>query len=144
MAAKELTRIKAPALPCGTCGQLDWNWNANMDRWECRHCATNGRPEPKKPPVMELTPADEWCHQQLVDYDVAVRLLETEKEIKDGQGKAVTLLKVARVNRAEKQLAIAAIKADAASLVQQLQRSTTKGDVYIDLPEADVKVRLQW
>lgn len=139
----KLTRIKAPTFPCGTCGTMDWNWNETMDRWECRTCVIYGRNEPEKP-VQHYTPVDEWTHQILEDYDKAFQQLEVEKNQADNQGQAVTIMKIARVKRAEKQLAIASIRADAASLVQQLQRSTTKGEVYLDIPEADLKVRLQW
>lgn len=140
----KLVRIKAPAFPCGTCGQFDWNWNDNLDKWECRHCVINGRPEPKRPEINTVTPAEAWCDQVLTEYDVAFRAMEKEKEAPDNEGKAVTIMKKARLSRAEKQLALASIRADAASLVQQLQRETTKGDIYLDLPEADVKVHLQW
>lgn len=140
----ELVRIKAPAFPCGTCGTNDWNWNENSNKWECRHCSLNGRPEPKRPEVDMISSADVWCEEMLTQYDIAFQALEKEKEIKDTEGKAITIMKKARMNRAEKQLAIASIRADAASLVQQLQRGTTKGDVYLVLPEADINVHLQW
>lgn len=139
----ELVRIAAPAIPCGTCGRYDWNWNEDLDRWECRACAIYGRPEPERPTI-GFTSADEWCHQVLKEYEDALRVLEDEKGTSDVEGKAVTIMKMARMSRAEKNLAKASIRADAAALVQQLQRSTTKGDVYLDLPEADIKVRLQW
>lgn len=91
-----------------------------------------------------ISSADVWCEEMLTQYDIAFQALEKEKEIKDTEGKAITIMKKARMNRAEKQLAIASIRADAASLVQQLQRGTTKGDVYLVLPEADINVHLQW
>lgn len=139
----ELVRIKAPEFPCGTCGTLDWNWNEDKDVWQCRTCAIYGRPEIDRP-IAPIVPVDEWTKEMLVGYDKAVQELEKEKGQADDKGQAVTIMKMARVKRAETKLAIASIRADAASLVQQLQRSTTKGDVYLDLPEADIKVHLQW
>ena len=89
------------------------------------------------------TPADEWCQEALVSYEVATREWQ---ELKDGPKpeNVSELIWSARHRRAEKKLAAATIKANAASLVLQLMESSATGDVCFDLPEAEIKVRMKW
>lgn len=92
---------------------------------------------------METYPADKWCEDSLKEYEAQTQEL-IELRFKTNGEEESTLLRSARIRRAEKKLAVATIKADAASLVLQLRKATERGDIQIEIPEAQLDVELTW
>lgn len=88
---------------------------------------------------LEVTPAEEWCYAQLGSYDVVSQTLQELKE-----SNATGLIYNAKLNRAERMLKLAEAKANAADLVRILMNTSANGEMYIDIPSADIKVRIKW
>jgi len=89
---------------------------------------------------METISADQWCDVVLKEYDEAFELLRYPVNGKEES----TLLKSARQRRAQMKLATATIKADVAMFVMQLIRDASRGTIIIDVPEAQLDIKLVW
>jgi hypothetical protein len=86
---------------------------------------------------LAVTPADEWCKKQFEAWDVAQRVVS---DLQLGTG----MLGPAKLKRAERLLAIADARANAAECVRILKESTPTGEIIIDIPAAETKVRIKW
>jgi len=132
-----------PEFICPSCKEYDWCWNKDMNRWECRVCSVYGRPEPDPPEFDGVSNGSEWVDISLREYDVAYQELEDAKAAPKN-GEAESILWLARVKKADRKLALANAKADIASDILEIQKINTRGDIYLDLPDIDLKLRIQW
>ena len=64
-------------------------------------------------------------------------------EAPKAQGES-TLLRSALARRMEGKVYLARVRADVAALVQQMMFDTSRGTITIDVPEAQIDVRLTW
>lgn len=90
---------------------------------------------------METIQADKWCDDSLKEFE---SLTQELMELRFTTQEESTLLRSARIRRAEKKLAIATVKADVASLILQLMKDASKGTIAIEIPESELDVRLTW
>lgn len=81
-----------------------------------------------------------WCNEVLAEWESLTKELYELRF----QGTDESVLRKARINRAEKKKAIADIKAGAASMVQQLMTESERGAVTLEIPEVQLDVRLTW
>lgn len=90
---------------------------------------------------MDTVDAAKWCDDTLREWESAfaevVELRFTGEETS-------SLLRKARIKRAEEKSAVAAIKANAATLIQQIMRDVDRGAVTLEIPAAGLDVRLTW
>lgn len=138
-----ITKPKAPTIPCEWCAGTDWAYNSDMQKWNCVKCAMNGRPSPPEPSMAPETIADDWCDAALFDYDVAMGELENVKLLPK-TGEVSAIIQQASMKRAEKRMKKAEVKAEVADMILGLRSICQNGDVYFDLPQADIKVRIKW
>ncbi len=106
-------------------------------------CSVYGRPEPDPPEFDGVSNGSEWVDISLREYDVAYQELEDAKAAPKN-GEAESILWLARVKKADRKLALANAKADIASDILEIQKINTRGDIYLDLPDIDLKLRIQW
>jgi len=92
---------------------------------------------------METLQADKWCDDSLKEWDRTVEEFTAIQNAPKGEGES-TLLRSARKKRASALLATSAVKANVAMLVQQLMHDASRGTITIDVPEAQIDVRLTW
>lgn len=92
---------------------------------------------------MQIIEADRWCEDSLREYEVTSKELEELRDAPKSEGES-TLLKSARITRAETKVATATIKADVAMLVQQIMAESKRGSIAIDVPEAQLNIKLEW
>lgn len=90
---------------------------------------------------MDTVDAVKWCDESLREWESAnqevIELHFTNVETS-------SLLRKARIKRAEEKLNVAATKANAATLIQQLMRDTDRGAITLEIPVAELDVRLTW
>jgi hypothetical protein len=134
---------KAPGFPCDNCGQYDWAYNTDMQRWDCVGCALYGRPMPPKPPEGNVVDPDEWTTAIFVDHEKAMRALEESKDLPDTGGVSA-IMKKGKMNRAEKELMKAEARGEIADLVIMIRNFSEHSDLYFDIPDLDVKTRIKW
>jgi len=136
-------QLKSPGFPCDNCGRSDWAYNTDMQRWDCVTCAIYGRPLPPQPPEGSMEDPEEWTTKVLSEYDEAMRVLEASKELPDTGGVS-SLMKMGKMNRAEKELMKAATRGEIADFVIMIRNFSEHSDLYFDIPELDVKTRIKW
>jgi hypothetical protein len=91
---------------------------------------------------LEPINAGEWCQEQLENYDSALQALTSLRD--SPQGESVSgIIRSAKLNRAERMLAIADAKANAAEFVKILSKISHPGEIYIDIPGV-AKARIRW
>lgn len=94
--------------------------------------------------MSETLSAVEWCNDTLREWESLTKeVLELRFADSDSTGEP-SILRKARINRAEKKKATADIKASVASMIQDLMHSTERGAVTLEIPAAELDVRLTW
>jgi len=86
---------------------------------------------------------DEWITTCLKDYDIALQDLEMTKVLPN-DGEAECIVYLGKLKRAERLLTQASIRADAASMVQILKNSNVSGEIYLNLPDIQINIKLKW
>lgn len=125
----------APVNNCNTCNIYDWIYNETKQQWECSKC---GMAE-----VLQLNDVETWYEECMTDYDAALGELEYTKTLpSDGEAEKIVVL--GKMKRAERKLAAASVRADAASMVQLLKNYSSTGEIILNLPEVQLNVKLQW
>jgi hypothetical protein len=88
---------------------------------------------------LEIISASQWCQKQFNNYDNASEALSIlNANPRDG------ILWTAKRNRAIRLLAQADIQANAAEFVRIITGAAPTGEIYIDVPGADIKARIKW
>lgn len=93
--------------------------------------------------ALEPTPATQWCEEVFKEYEDAsteLEALRADPKVTDTH----SIIGAAKISRAQKRLAATTIKSNAASLVLQLKQSTDRGEIYFDLPEIALQIRIKW
>lgn len=90
---------------------------------------------------MDTVDAVKWCDESLREWESAFAELI---ELRFTDEETSSLLRKARIKRAEEKSNAASIKANAATLVQQLMRDVDRGAVALEIPVAGLDVRLTW
>lgn len=137
-------KANAPGIACDNCGLVDWAYNADMQQWDCVQCTRYGKPQPPSPPKVDhLTDADVWTDTTLRNFDLALNELEEcLKAPADGEVSAI--MRTGKKKRAEKKLEIATAKAEVADFILTLKRLSPHCDMYLEMPNIDLKMRVTW
>lgn len=90
---------------------------------------------------MDTVDAASWCDASLREWEAAYQELV---ELRFTNAEQSSMLRKARIKRAEEKTNVASIKASGAALVQQLMSATDRGTVTLEVPAAELDVRLTW
>lgn len=126
-------------LPIGRCTKgcpYDWTFDETKNTWYCSNCEGND---------VEITEEeiDQWIADCLADYDDATEQVVLTKAMPN-DGEAEKIMYLAKLRRAEKHLAEASLRADAASMIEILRNGNSTGKININLPDINFQVNLQW
>jgi hypothetical protein len=91
-----------------------------------------------------ITPADQWCREQFEGYEIATQSLVKLQETIPLNGSIAGTIQSAKLKRAKRFLEVADAKANAAEFVRILTQATPMGEILIDIPGVDIKVRIKW
>lgn len=90
---------------------------------------------------MDAVDAASWCDASLREWEAAYQELV---ELRFTDAEQSSMLRKARIKRAEEKASMAAIKANAATLVQQLMHDTDRGIITLDIPAMGSVVEVTW
>ena len=88
---------------------------------------------------IEITPAERWCQEQFNNYDNASEALELLNV-----APKTSILWTAKLKRAQRLLEMADAKANAAEFVRILMKDTPTGEIYMNVPYAEIKAHVRW
>ena len=90
-----------------------------------------------------ITPLELWCDKVLLEYDDALKEHDIVIHLPQ-TGEVSAIMRMARIKRAERQLVLATIRADAADFMLLMKKANPTGEIYLDIPDGGIKVRVKW